>query len=176
MVSFLWKNFFKQKEKSVKERLRSSYIFQDLTSKELKQIEDFAHIREYRPQETIFARGDMALGIYIVIKGTVNIFLETNTNNHSSKPDSPIVQLTESDYMGEISLIEKNSYRTATAAAEGNVVLMGFFKPDLDEIVRRKPSLGLKIMIRIAESLAKRIKETSIKMLQLKKEMKNYNL
>ena len=51
-------------------------------------------------------------------------------------------------------------------------MLVGFFKPDLLEVLERSSDTGVKVVFRLAEFLGRRLKETTDKISQLKKEIR----
>ena len=174
MVNFLWENLFK-KEKMEVERLRilsNTFIFEDLSPREIKFLRDVVHIRNYRPGESVFTQGELGVGMYIILKGHVDISVE---NSESSKDESSgifVTRLGPGDFFGEISLVEDNGLRTASATASDTVSVIGFFKPDLNEVIARNPASGVKIMTRLAQVLGRRLQGTSDKVTDLKKELK----
>ena len=60
-------------ETSVRETLLCVPIFQALSKKELKRIEDHVYLRTYRPGEYIYQQGEPGLGMYVVHQGAVRI-------------------------------------------------------------------------------------------------------
>jgi CRP-like cAMP-binding protein len=68
--------------------------------------------------------------------------------------------------------VEDAGRRSATSVASEDTVLIGFFKPDLLEILERSPGTGVKVVFRLAEVLGRRLKETTEKISQLKKEIR----
>ena len=173
MIKFLWENLFKieEEERDLTNLLKANYLFRELTNKELKFVRKIVHIRTYKPGEIIFKQGELGIGMYIVAQGLVNIMVEDFSAKEENK-HTFITKLHRGDFFGEIALVEKNGKRTATAVARDNVTLIGFFKPDLEEIVNRNPLTGVKIVSRLGEVLGKRLKETADKFTELKKELK----
>jgi len=65
-------------------------------------------------------------------------------------------------FFGELTLIEKTRFpRTASAYADAASELVGFFKPDLLEIIERNPKLGIKIIMKISEIIGNRLRITT---------------
>src|SRR5690606_30815615 len=83
-----------------------------------------------------------------------------------------VTRLSRGDFFGEISLVEQAGRRTATASAADDVILLGFFKPDLAEIVERNPRMGVKLLTRLGEILGRRLKETADRFTEVKRELK----
>jgi CRP/FNR family cyclic AMP-dependent transcriptional regulator len=174
MVNFIWENLFRpeEKEKSLRALLNENYLFQDLGSKDLRFVMDIVHVRNYHATEIIFRQGEVGVGMYIVMKGSVDIIIDENA--HGEINESYITQLNAGDFFGELALLEDNGKRTATARAREESVLVGFFKPDLMEVMERNPPLGVKLTFRLGEILGRRLKETTNKVTQLKNELRKY--
>lgn len=171
MTLYTWKNLFRKdsKEKSVLETLKNTHIFGSLNKRELRLVMQTIHVRNYAPGETVFVQGELGIGMYIVLHGKVDIFAR---NSSDSQESELVAQLFEGDFFGELSLVENQGRRTATAIAATETSLIGFFKPDLIEILERQPQTGSKIVLRLAEVLGRRLKETSQKLTELKSEAK----
>lgn len=176
-MKYLWENLFRknQKEQDILSLLKDNFIFGDLNFKELQLVRKSVHTRHFKAGELIFKQGELGIGMYIVSKGTVNISIEDFAAQNEEGQRRFITRLKKGDFFGEIALVEKNGYRTATAMARDDVTLIGFFKPDLSEIIDRSPNTGIKIVSRLAEVLGKRLKETAEKFSQLKREIKERN-
>ena len=164
-MNFIWENILrlKDREKDIAGTLAENFLFQDLSRRELKFVESIVHLRRFRQGETIFREGEMGVGMYIIVKGTIDILVTDIAIDESSAEQIYITRLIAGDFFGELSLVEENSRRTASAVAHEETLLIGFFKPDLIEIMDRQPSTGVKIVYRLAETLGRRLKETADK-------------
>ncbi len=173
MVNFIWDNIFKRSErgKDLLHILGENYLFETLTKSELKFVKEMVHARNYRPGEVVFRQGEIGVGMYLIATGSVDILVEDIPSDKPEKQTVFVTRLGSGDFFGELSLVEENGRRTATAVASVETKLIGFFKPDLLEIVERNPSTGVKIVTRLAEVLGKRLKETTVKVTELKREM-----
>jgi CRP-like cAMP-binding protein len=173
MVNYLWDNFFRRDstESSELEVLRNTYLFATLSRKELSFVKQTVHVRSYRPGEIVFRQGELGIGMYIIYKGATEIFVENALSDPGAAQNILVTRLTDGDFMGELSLIEHNSRRSATAIVSEETTLIGFFKPDLMEILERQPATGVKILLRLSEILGRRLKETTIKVTELKREL-----
>src|SRR5690606_12327095 len=83
-----------------------------------------------------------------------------------------VTRLEERAFFGELSLVVEYSVHSPTAYASDETVLIGLFKPDLLEILERSRVTGVKLVIRLAEVLGRRLKETTEKISQLKQEVR----
>ncbi len=168
MMNLLWDNLFKKEDATQRtiSVLSQSKLFSRLTKRELRVVEDLVHERHYRMSEAIFKQGEIGIGMYIIARGSVEITVV--------EPDgetSVITNLKRGDFFGELSLVEENGKRTANAIATEDSVLIGFFKPDLAAILQTAPAIGAKITTNLAEVLGRRLKLTTDKISQLRREM-----
>lgn len=173
-MNFLWDNIFRhtKREDDIRATLRENLLFQDLTDRELGFLEDIVHIRKYHAGETVFRQSEVGVGMYIIVKGRVEIFVSDAGSSTEEGRDIFITQLLPGDFFGELSLVEENGRRTASAIAREETTLIGFFKPDLMEILARSPQTGIKIVSRLAEVLGRRLKETTEKVSELRRALK----
>lgn len=175
MEIHLWENYFKRttKEKEIHTILKENVLFQDLNSRQLKFVANIVHLRNYRQNETVFCRGEIGVGMYIIVKGAVDITLEDNQSKAATGQKQVLItKLGQGDFFGELSLVEEGGRRSATATARDETTLIGFFKPDLLEILERNPNVGVKITLRLAEVLGRRLRETNNRVSMLEDQVK----
>lgn len=170
---YMWDNLFRKdkKKREIRDLLANNFIFEELSGKELSFIETLVHIRKYRPGEHVFKQGEVGVGMYIVINGNVDITIEDDSIDSTTEGAVYVTRLAHGDFFGEISLIEEGGRRTANAIAHNEVTLLGFFKPDLAELVERNPVTGIKVFKKLSQVLGRRLRETSDKITTLKKEI-----
>lgn len=151
----LWKSIFAGrlvKKGSAEEILRSVPAFSGLSVRELKEVAEICHYRDYRSGETVFAQGDPGLGMYIVQEGNVAILM-----NDREGRTRELSVLSVGDFFGEMGLIDE-SPRSATAICRTDCRLIGFFRPDLFELIEKDSRLGIKIVLKLAEIVAERLR------------------
>lgn len=151
----LWKNIFSGKlvrKGSAEDILRSVPAFAHLSVRELKEVAEICHYREYRAGETVFAQGDPGLGMYIIQEGDVGIVMDDRQGRRRE-----LSVLSVGDFFGEMGLIDE-SPRSATALCRTDCRLVGFFRPDLFELIERDSRLGIKIVLKLAEIVAERLR------------------
>jgi CRP/FNR family transcriptional regulator, cyclic AMP receptor protein len=163
MVNFVWENLFRQnnRSESIRSQLKRNVLFQDLNFRELSLLEKIINVRNYRPGENIFKQGEVGVGMYIIISGIVNLYTEEIDATTSAPVSTHVTQLETGDFFGELALAENEGRRSASATAHNECILIGFFKPDLLEIVERNPTAGVKILMRLSEVLGARLKKTT---------------
>ena len=152
-VSLFWENIFKKDRQvwTIQEALKKNIVFKDLTPREINQIQNITHLRSYTASEAIFKQGEVGVGMYIISKGSVDIVYD----------DNRIATLKEDDFFGELALVEERGVRTATAIAKEDTQVIGFFKPDLIQIMNQTPEIGVKILFRVAQVIGTRLHETT---------------
>lgn len=141
-------------------------IFSKLNWREIKIIEQNIHIRNYAPKEPVFNQGDPGSGMYIIVHGSVGIFLDI-PNQESQK----LAELTEGDFFGEIALLDE-SPRSAAAMAIENATVIGFYRPDLMNLLKIKPALGAKILLELSGVLATRLRATDEELVKVSRKLK----
>lgn len=174
MKNFMWENLFRRdnQDQDVLEALRHTFVFAALSRKELRFVHDVVHVRTFKPGEAIFRQGEVGIGMYIVLKGSIDIYVDHSVDEDVPGRNHLVTRLRGGDFFGELSLVEHNSRRTATAIAAEECHIIGFFKPDLLEILERQPATGVKILLRLGEVLGRRLKETTQRVTELKEELR----
>ncbi len=153
----IWKNIFSERvvrEGSLEQILSKVPAFGGLSTRELKEVAAIVHKREYRAGEPVFAQGDPGLGMYIIQEGEVSISISAKDGG-----DRELAVLTEGDFFGELALIDE-SPRSANARCKTDCILIGFFRPDLFELIEKKNQLGIKIIFKLAEIVSQRLRTT----------------
>ena len=76
----------------------------------------------------------------------------------------------DGDFLGEVALLDAGP-RSATAIARTNSTLLGFFQPDLFDLIDRNPRLGVKVVLSVARHIGLRLRQANEKVLALVVEM-----
>lgn len=153
----LWTNYFRRDEARDEwiELLSKVYIFASLSRRDLEHVRDLMHVREFGGNEVVFFEGQPGSGMYIIAKGEVRIVL-----NYGSDHEIELVRLGPGDFFGEFSLIDE-APRSATVVATKPTTLGGFFRPDLLDLLARKPRQGVQIVLNLSEVLTERLRRTN---------------
>lgn len=177
MIQYLWENVLRKKsdENNVLNFLKKSFLFKDLTTSEMEFLAHIVHVRHFEPGEKVFNQGDPGVGMYLIFNGSIDIIMHDPSFEARANENAEIfiTRLDKGDFFGELSLIEDPSYRSATAVSITKSTLIGFFKPDLLQVIQRNPLTGNKISMRLAEILGKRLRETTEKVTELVVELNN---
>lgn len=155
MIDSFWGNIFRQQNEeneNIRSILRKIPIFEGLSRKELAAVERILNHREYKNGETIFHHGDPSGGMYIIIKGKVQVVFEPT--------QQVISELYDGDFFGELALID-DSPRSATVITKMDSKVLGFFQSDLLDLIDRSPKLGVKIAMRLLTVIGARLNKSN---------------
>src|ERR1700730_11440885 len=136
----IWGNIFRlgPRKESLADILQNIPLFHDLTPKELRILERVVHIRTYDAEESVFVETEPGAGMYVIRSGRIDIVL-----NYKSENRLILSELEAGDFFGEMALLGDTA-RSATALARERSELIGFFHPDLIEIINLHPGMGAK--------------------------------
>jgi CRP/FNR family cyclic AMP-dependent transcriptional regulator len=153
----IWGSIFRlsRKKESLADILHNIPLFSDLTPRELKILEGVVHRRTYQPGETVFVETEPGAGMYVIQTGHVSIVL-----HHRDENPVLLAELEPGEFFGEMALLGDTT-RSATAIARDRSELIGFFHPDLLEIISLHPQIGAKIAFGLSKTLAERLRYTN---------------
>lgn len=135
--------------------LRQVPAFQSFPRRTLRDIAEVMHYRAYKREEFIYYEQDPGLGLYIVQRGRVRLLVEDEEGGlHEVRQVGPYELFGDLAVLGDFRRLE-----TAQAATETNV--LGFFRPDLETLIKRNARAGLEVVSALARGLAGRQVETA---------------
>lgn len=158
MFDGLWAAFVHGPKKGadrLRDFLRTVPLFEELSDRELQLLTPKIYLRQYMDGEAIFQEGDPSLGMYVVLSGTVRI-----VHQPKDGPATVLATLAPGAFFGELGLLD-DAPRSASAIACGATEALGFFKPELIEVVKRYPDLGMKIFLAVATMISGRLRRTN---------------
>lgn len=151
-----WHNIFREEshpEERLEEALGRIPVFGLLSPRELRLVGRIVHIRTFKAGETIIRRGVQQSGLYLVRTGAVHIVRRTREGG-----SDVVGTLYPPELLGEFALLDGTPRSSSIVAAETSQ-LIGFFKPDLMDILVTKPALGCKILLRLAEEMNRSLRK-----------------
>lgn len=145
-----WDNLFRRSRTAPDLRavLGRVPLFERLSRRELAAVERILYRRTYRAGEVVFRQGEPGVGMYVVVRGAVEILHEPTGQR--------LAVLSDGDFFGEIALLSETP-RSATARAETDATLLGFFQPELLDLLARDPRLGVKVLLPLAQIAGQRL-------------------
>jgi len=169
MKNPIWENIVYRKKSELSDTMQvlaKVPIFADLDEKEIVEIEKIVHRRKYKKGEPIFRMGDPGLGMYIIVEGSVEIVEELDNEERKHLAD-----LGNGSFFGDLALLDE-SPRSASAIAKVDCDIIGFFRPDLVDLLYRKPQQGIKILWALARIIGERLRRTNEQLTNLQREVK----
>ncbi len=162
-----WSNIFRSSgdEQTLAYFLSTMPMFKELDKRELAFLENVVHVRKYGVDEIIFSEGDIGSGMYTIRSGQVQIY---NFDDNGQEIEQAILE--PGDFFGEIALTASRP-RCASARATETTVLVGLFRTDMLEAVRRHPAPSAKIMLGLNRVVSDRLLQCSLQLEELKKQL-----
>lgn len=157
-------------KESYHEFFKKITFLNSFSDNEVRLFTKFLHRREFMPNEVIFKQGDSGYGFYFIFSGAVNIY--ANYNNQNDDQGDFVIRLEKRQYFGEMGLLEEFNRRSATIVAAESTILLGIFKPDLDQMLETYPVLGAKFLRETALIMANRMGQLTREIVGLKKKVK----
>mgnify|MGYP000005135864 FL=1 len=151
-VTRLYRRIFRRRldsrTREIAERLRNVPAFTHLSSSALYAMADVTHRRTYRRGESLYYEGDPGLGLYVVESGRVRLV----TDRVREAPHE-LRAIDTGGMIGGLSLLG-DFRRIETAETTTETQVLGFFRPDLKNVMRRNPKAGMEITMALARHLA----------------------
>ncbi len=162
-----WSNIFRDSsyKQTLAYFLSEIPMFKKLEKRELIFLENIVHVRSYEVDETIFSEGDIGSGMYTIRSGQVQIYQQDERGH-----EVELATLEPGDFFGEIALTAPRP-RCASARATETTILVGLFRTDLLEAIRRSPIPAAKIMLGLNRVVSDRLLQCSIQLEELKKQL-----
>ena len=168
-----WGNIFTKKaddQEDILTTLRKLPLFTNMSDGELREFEKLIHRRQFKANETIFWEGEPGVGMYVIRKGGVAI-----CKHLPGEEREELVVLREGEFFGELALLNE-SPRSASAISKNATQIIGLFRPDLFELLERKPRLGNKFLFQLALIIGERLKRTNSEMQNLRAKIESSDI
>ena len=139
-------------ERSIIDVLKAVPVFEELSNREVQNIARIAYQRHYSAGEVIIHEGQNSAGMYIMVDGQAEVTksLEDGTILH-------LATLENSGLFGDVGLLD-SSPRTATVKATRDSSIIGFFRPELLELMNSNPRLASKVIFKLGQILTARFR------------------
>lgn len=123
-------------------------IFSDLDSQEIEVIKNLLDVKEYAPDEIIYAEGEEGDSLNIIIEGKVRI------NKRMVEGEQFCIStLKEGDVFGIMSFLD-GSRHDATIVSDQKTILMVLGRADFNDLYNSNPLIAAKVLKRLAIHLA----------------------
>jgi CRP-like cAMP-binding protein len=137
-------------------------LFDGLTQAQIARLARIASERLYGSGELIFRVGDPSEGLFIVLEGTVKI-----TRSITDVGEETLAVLRTGQHFGEMSLIDDDATRSATATAHHRVRALLLPRRDLRDLMFVDRELAHDLLWRFVRRLTRRVRETNDRLAML---------
>ena len=136
-------------------------LFQNMTVREAKIASLMAYTEDLEKGALLFAQGDIGDEMYVVLSGSISIFLDKNGKR------TDLVRLEKGNTFGEMGLFRK-AERSASAEAAEKTRLLVVNRDCLEPLKKRNPKIAAKLFLNLANRLQSSLKETDERLLTQK--------
>ncbi len=131
-----------KKRSSLSCLLREVEYFETLTDLELRQLIEVGYRQRLRPQEFLFRENDPGDAFYLILSGSVEVFVEAI--------DKHLNNLGTGQFLGELSLM-LGIPRTASVRALEETILFAINKEGFQKVLTERPDLSEQIIQEIVK-------------------------
>jgi len=153
------------------EIIKETFIFNNLDEQEAADILKITKEKKFPEGETIMQEGEEGDSMYIVADGDVEvsktITMKAEEGNFT-KGEKILKSFKAGDNVvfGEIAMIDREN-RSASVVTTTDCILLEIKRGDLLDLIEKRPQMGIKILKRIAELLASRLRDSSQDVIRL---------
>lgn len=133
-------------------------IFESLNSNEVSTMVKHMYFGKFEPGETVFCEGAVGKYVCFVVFGSLDVLKRNRVGEEVS-----IAVLHKGGSIGEMAIIDK-SPRSATVKARTKATLLFIGRNEFDEILRRFPAIGIKILKGLSRLLSQNLRKTSTRL------------
>lgn len=138
-------------------------MLQDLSDEELHVILAATTPVRFQADEVIMQEGDAGEAMYIMCEGAVAITKRLTLELSEDTPREKVMvrfRAEQGVVLGEMALIESD-VRSATVTALTPCVMLMLTKDNFYQLLEDYPRLGVKVLLRLAQSLSQRLRKNS---------------
>jgi len=149
--------------------LQHSALLEDFTMNELDTLGEAMLLIRAQPGQVLIAEGDAGDWMLLLLSGTVDVTKTTPANGDD--PDagdnqSRLGVTTEGAVLGEMSMFDRD-VRYATCTAIDAVEAAVLSRAAIGQLIRQHPGVGAKLMVKITQLLAQRLRNTSNRLVRM---------
>jgi CRP-like cAMP-binding protein len=124
-----------------KELLIQIPLFKTLPDSELEHLAANLSVCVYSPGSIIFREGEVGDRFYIILDGDVEVIKAIGTSDERN-----LGVRSQGQFIGELSLINRDHLRTATVRSIGSVRLWEMTLAEFDALLARQPTLAYEVV------------------------------
>jgi len=141
--------------------LRQVSLFAGLDEQTLEQLASIAELRTFTVGQTVFTEGEADASLFIVMSGVVKIDKQVNAEQQQT-----LHQLKAGEFFGEISFVRGGEHIASAQAIHDAEVLL-IRRTEFDKLAARNPTVGYKIILRMAGQMATLLRNMDEKFVEL---------
>ena len=136
-------------------------MFADLSSREKSTLLAIVRARGYQPGEVLCREGDRAFSLFIICRGSVEVFKELRGAKREK-----LGELKAGSMIGQVSLIDGKP-RSATVQAKTGVITLECTRDDFDRLFNAGSTFAFKILDQIIIHLVARLRDANLQLYSL---------
>lgn len=130
--------------------LRNVPLFEGFHYDELLELLSITNEEEYLKDENIINEGDVGDCMYIIVKGTVEIY-----KSHPETKEKKILNyLKETDFFGEMAILDRE-LRSASVRAQTDIRLLAVKQKGFEDLIYKNPQIALLLIRHLSFRLRK---------------------
>ncbi len=153
--------------------LQHAALLQDFTPQEIDTLGSAMLLIRARPGQVLIAEGDRGDWMLLVLSGTVDVTKATPPDADDPAAQESISRLAvikEGGAVGEMSMLDRDlRYATCTAIDTVEAAVLG--RTAIGQLIRQHPGIGAKLMVKITQLLAQRLRNTINQLVKLLKKI-----
>lgn len=135
--------------------LENAQMFKDLEWAQIEALAGYVQIYRAAPGAVLFREGDKGDFMCVVLEGKLEVHKEDNR-----RVDKTVTTIFPGRSLGEMTIVDGEP-RSATAVAVAPSVLAVLTQENFMLIMRDKPALSAKLLLKIAQLISQRLRLTS---------------
>ncbi|MCK6602456.1 MAG: cyclic nucleotide-binding domain-containing protein [Bacteroidetes bacterium] len=153
------------------EELAGIPLFGGVPKDKLSKILSIISYESHGPGVKLILDGDFGDCVYILLEGDVEItkMMTLLPDTPAANPEKSLIKLNGSykPFIGELSLFDEESKRTATVKSLTPVQVAVIKRQDFMDVAEHDFEIGFRIMLNISRTLAKRLGKANVDILKL---------
>lgn len=149
--------------------IRRNQLLQDLTADEMALILSLTQVRDYPAGAVVMREGEMGDSLYIMCEGQVEVSKRLLLEVAADAPREKVMTRLQAEtgiVLGEMAVIDKE-VRSATVITLTPCRLLELSQADFYRILQERPELGVKLLLRLAKLLSRRLRQSSEEIVKL---------
>jgi CRP-like cAMP-binding protein len=140
-------------KETIAQFLRRTHLFGELDARELKWLSRIVHVRHFADGEFIYEEGRPGAALFLLRRGSVEI-----TKRVADQGVLSIAVLAPPASFEELAALGSDVVRWTSARSKGESELLALGRSDLESLARHAPDIANKVIIRVAEVTARRVR------------------